>query len=864
MRAVAASVVLLLLLLTGMAGTAAAADRAPRQASAAGPLQLALDTFTPGLVTGDGPAELTLSGTLTNTSATAVDAIGLRIQRGDALTAEGQVRDALEGSAAVDSVTPTFTDLPDALAPGGSVPFRLSIPFTGPPASSLALTRPGVYPLLLNVNGAQDGVRARLAAARTLLPVQSLPGADRVPVDGPAVPFTMLYPIADVPHRLPEVPGEQTTLTDDDLAASFAPGGRLAGVVSALASRAPTGTPLRAGMCVAVDPGLVETAAAMRNGYLVRTPSGTRPGTGAADAGRWVDQLSTVLRGSCVLALPQDDADLVALVRGGAPDLASRAVTDGRSIAAAVLGTPVLADTLWPADGLIDDATLGQVGGAQDGTSALLLSADGVDQGRTTRTSGVVALRPPAGAPTTTAITAVLTDPLLTEAAAGTADLGTGAGSTGAPSTSLAGAPGPLSTQDVVGALTFRARVASAATPGSSLRQGPLVLAPPHRWPVDGAGADAVLTAAARLVQDGLLAPRALGASVSAGPPSGSEPLTPAYPVRASAAEVPTSVVEGLVADRDVVDRLRAAATYEPGVGANPALVFDSLLRGLLRGASSAWRGDAVAASANAAAVGSRIAELAGSVRVLEPPGPYSLGTRDAPILLTVANGLPVTMTVQVELASVGGGLRVSTVPVQRVPPLGRVQVRVDAEVTRSGTFAVEAAVRTPDGGALGTPTRLQVRSTVYGIVTVWLTVVAGVALVVLAGFRIVRRIRSGDGAGPAADARAVSHDTPDDTPDDTPPTEITDASDGTPVPAPPERSPAPSTPAGWAPEPGRVPPGPARSAPARPNSLRPGPVRSGMPPGAGFAGTAPPGAGGDPTGPTVPLRRPPGHQDGT
>jgi hypothetical protein len=46
----------------------------------------------------------------------------------------------------------------------------------------------------------------------------------------------------------------------------------------------------------------------------------------------------------------------------------------------------------------------------------------------------------------------------------------------------------------------------------------------------------------------------------------------------------------------------------------------------------------------------------------------------------------------------------------------------------------------------LGPPSRLKVRSTVYGTITVWLTVGAGVLLVVLVARRIIRRIRGGDG----------------------------------------------------------------------------------------------------------------------
>ncbi len=94
-------------------------------------------------------------------------------------------------------------------------------------------------------------------------------------------------------------------------------------------------------------------------------------------------------------------------------------------------------------------------------------------------------------------------------------------------------------------------------------------------------------------------------------------------------------------------------------------------------------------------------------------------------------------------------GLRVAPIEPQEVPPLGRRQVRVSAEVTRSGQFSVQAAVRTPDGELLGQPSRLRVRSTAYGTITVWLTASAGILLVVLAGRRIVRRIRGEPGNRP-------------------------------------------------------------------------------------------------------------------
>ena len=216
-----------------------------------------------------------------------------------------------------------------------------------------------MYELLVNVNGVpRDGLRARLAAARLLLPVLSLPaGPD--PADAPVVPtvpggppgLTVLYPLVDTPHRLPTVPGEQTLLADDDLARSLAPDGRLGGLLAAFAEGAPAGSAVRAATCLAVDPDLVATAAAMRQGYAVRGPNGTVPGTGADVAGAWLDTLAAAARGGCVVALPFADADLVALARGQLGDLGRLAVADAAAVVTEALGTPVLDATTWPNGG---------------------------------------------------------------------------------------------------------------------------------------------------------------------------------------------------------------------------------------------------------------------------------------------------------------------------------------------------------------------------------------------------------------------------------------------------------------------------------------------------------------------------------
>lgn len=735
MRQVAAMVAIALLVLAGpLAGSALAApaDPAAPDGTPVASVDLSLDQMTPRVATLDGPTLVTVTGTVRNTGELPVSELGVRLQRGNALHTQADVDAALAGRADTDAVSPTFLDLPGTLEPGATVRFSVQASLRETTGTGLGIDRPGTYPLLVNVNGEPDDQpRARLAATRMLLPVLSLPsdGLDgtllpSVPATatGSARPFTMLYPIVDVPHRLPGVPGETTTLTDDDLARSFAPGGRLAGLVDALAQRAPAGSSLRSGVCVAVDPDLLQTAEAMGAGYQVRGPGGAlTPGTGADVARQWLATLTTTLRGTCVVALPFADADLVALTRGGAGTTAARAVTDGREVAADILDTPLQNGVLWPADGVIDDETLTAVAQPAGITGVVLAGAGITPSGR----SGVV--------PLDQGPDALVTDPLLTTAATPTAERST----PGSPVTSSpVPVATPLSTQDTIGAVAFRAMAGGSGT--STSGQAPLVLAPPHLWGAEGTGADALLSALSLLSDDGMLAPQPLSIAGATG-----RSASLFYPLQAGSDEVPTTTVDRVRTLVGAVDSMATAAIVEPGAEVTPDAVFVPLRRSMLRPVSASWRGRPLLAAAAADVASTRLDELRATVRVLEPPGPYSLGTSDAPLLLTVSNGLPVALDVRIVIASTAG-LQVSPIPDQRVPPLGRIQVRVSAQVVRAGQFAVDAIVQTPGGDVLGPPTRLQVRSTAYGTVTVWLTVIAGGLLVLLVARRILRRVRGG------------------------------------------------------------------------------------------------------------------------
>jgi uncharacterized protein DUF6049 len=794
-------------------------------AAAPGGLRLVLTDMTPRVVTADGPSTLTVAGTLVNEGADPVTDLQVRVQRGNPLTTEGQVRDALDGDAPTDSAVPAFEPLADALAPGAQMPVHLSVPLRG---SGLALDAAGVYELLVNVNGTPaGGARARLAAARMLLPMLGVPGAAPTRPRADPTPLTVLYPIADSPHRISTVPGAPPLLDDDSLAASFAPTGRLGGLVAALAQRAPAGSPVRSGLCLAIDPDLVETASVMSQGYQVVGRSGVATaGTGAAVAGQWLTQLAAVAKGGCVIALPYADADLVALTRGGLTDAATRALGPARQILSTLLQTPVPADIAWPADGTIDNATLDVV--QASGARSVLLSADAVT-GRARGGVGPLADRP---------VSALLTDPLLTRAATAPQAIRV-AGGQGAAATaeSLAGDDGPLATQDLIGALAYRA---TASTP--------LVLAPPHQWRTDGAAARALLDAVGALVTAGEVNP--VGLADADAVRSAAAPVRPDPPVNAT--EVPDSAISTIAdAARDLTD-LRSAVV-DGNVGITADQLFTPLQFGLLRGASAANRAAPAAAQDAAAAVLARVDAIRNSIRVLEPPNPYALGSSDAPLPITVANALPVTVRVRVELASTSG-LRVNAIDVQQIPPLGRRQVSVNAQVTRAGQFTVDAAVRTPSGGLLGPPSHLKVRSTAYGTITGWLTAIAGGLLVLLAGRRVWRRVRGEaerptarvaptppptvDPTGPTVRLPIPCHGPappdrmsapPDRVPTDGRPTapldRVTappDPPSGPPGPASPDRAPAPAQ-AGLPTEPGPAPPPHPQPTPVRAPARTPG-----------------------------------------
>ncbi|WP_067579339.1 DUF6049 family protein [Nocardia terpenica] len=372
------------------AGPAAAQPSSSGGSSTAKFLKLTLDSVTPGSVTTTSDSVLTVSGTVTNIGDRSVKDVSVRIQRAAAVATPSGLRSTLRLDQSNYSVNGEFHDVADQLSPGQRTQFTLRIGIrpgsesgSGDQAvtSSLDITDPGVYPLLLNVNGQPDyGGMARLDDARFLLPVLGLPPLGGSDAKGPAaqavpasteapVATTLIWPLADRPRVAAGVTGSadgKVLLTDDELAGELRSGGRLDQLLAALEAvvhpESPRGGPnLTGAICLAIDPDLLQTVYAMRVGYKVLAspsdPSGaTRDGTGAQAAAAWLDRLRALAPSMCTVALPFAQVDLAALAAVHDPDLSARALSDPADIVDRILSVKSMRGVALPDSGSIDDA----------------------------------------------------------------------------------------------------------------------------------------------------------------------------------------------------------------------------------------------------------------------------------------------------------------------------------------------------------------------------------------------------------------------------------------------------------------------------------------------------------------------------
>ena len=671
-------------------------------------LRLDVTQMNPRVLTSTSTT-LTITGTVANIGDRRITDLQSRLELGEKLSGERQIRTAMTGGTPTGSSTSRFVDLdPTTLEPGQAAPITITVRLDGT-AGNLRIGGAGIYPLLVNVNGTPDyGGQARLASLSLLLPILGAPGkASTTTPDQPAR-VTMLWPIADTRPRVVAAPyGGQPVLGDDVLAAELRPGGRLYGLVdSALAVR--DDPQLSGALCYAVDPDLLDTVDSMTRGYQVRTPRGNVPGSGADAAKAWLDSLRRLVANQCVIQMPYADADLSALagVRGG--DLMGYALDTAQRVQA-LLGVRPQPGVLW-ADGPLDDTALKAVGAA--GVTTLIAEPAQL----TGSVTGAVTLKG-------TQLRAQPVDALVTTGLGGASN---------ASATSATPVDDPaIGTQNGLAALVYRGMNGDTGKP--------VLVAPPRRWDVPETELSQLLRSMSELIGKRMLTGAGLP-QVLAAPVTGTSTMT--YTAENVASATPASVTDAMGSVESTMADLRSAMTVDPAAQIDPEQLLLPLRYALVRNTSSAWQGTKGAAEVSAADSRTELDALLRAVTVDTPTVPISMASGSSPVPVFLHNTLPVQVAVRITMNN-STGLRFGDSPDQLLPAGLSRNIPIQIEALRAGRFNVTVSLTTPGGTPLGNPARFELRSNEYGAVTLVLTIAGGAALVLLSGRQIYRRIRA-------------------------------------------------------------------------------------------------------------------------
>jgi len=689
-------------------------------------LQLDVNSISPQVIDST-TGTVTVAATITNVSDRNIRDLLGQLRIGIAATSETAIANGISREVLPNTGTP-FTGLGAELSPGQHTSVDLTVPVSGP--GGLAISKPGVYPIEINIDGTPDyGGQARLATDSVLLPVLALPGGPGPANPGGPRPLTVLWPLVDTgPTMLSSTSTGEPVLSDDHLATSLAQGGRLAGLLDA-AVHAPSS--VSSALCYAIDPDLVDTVTAMTHPYLARTSTGaTVAGTGSAAATQWLAELRTQVTGRCVLPLPYADADVAALSRAGAVDLERLAISQEASLAADLKPATFtqLNNVLWPAGGGLDGHTMADLAalGQPLNQTTVLVDPDALSP---PTASGISTLTGSSGVVSTRAVSI---DALVSDALDGSADRSTIAGAPGtAASQSL------LDTQNGIGALLYQSMFGTA-------RNQPMLISPPRRWDVPEAQLQAFLAAVGSALEGNQFAtPLSLSGLVGQQPSASAATLN--YSPAATSAELPTSLVSSVLSQDSTRQDLQRAMHADP---TNPTPYLPSSLLAplqldLLRCSSTAWRGNGNAAGAAAVQTAAdSLSMLTHSVSI-DPSSSVSRASSDSPLPVTVTNNLPVDVTVLITFSG-EPGLQPPAPYDAVVPAHSKLPLFIQAKLTRTGRFSLLETLTTPTGNTvLGSAARLELVSTSYGAIILVVSGVAFGALVLLSARRIYRRARS-------------------------------------------------------------------------------------------------------------------------
>ena len=322
-------------------------------------LHISLTRITPDRIDGQSKNSVTVSGTLTNVGKLPISDIDVRLQRGDYAPYGNALRHTLTEDQINYPTTLPFHHLATTLNPGDSTSFTLTARIHGGDGDTLNINAPGVYPLLVNVNGrVSNSDSARLHDARVLLPVLSLPGSDRQdPATVASRPTTILWPLALTPQEASYYSFSSiAVLRNENLGISLGEHGRLRALLDAAGSLLKDHA-LNHSVCFVIDPDLLRTVDRMTRPYRVlNTPNnwhdGMHRGKHTKDAQSWIEDLRSFTANNCVIALPWSGASL-ATTTHLLPDKPHQLMEDSRRVTAYFLHKHLTSHVIWPNTGTL-------------------------------------------------------------------------------------------------------------------------------------------------------------------------------------------------------------------------------------------------------------------------------------------------------------------------------------------------------------------------------------------------------------------------------------------------------------------------------------------------------------------------------
>jgi hypothetical protein len=309
-------------------------------------LSIVIDSMSPQ--TARPGSTVTVTGTVSN--GTGQTQAGLDVQLWTSAD-RFQTRDAMDAYVNQGSDA-NLTQAGDAffiaasLRPGATVEWHASFG-----VGTAGLAQFGVYPVSAQLSDGQGDV---LAVDQTLLPFW--PGQQAAGLARP-LDVSWVWPLIDQPHRQ-----VCSALTNNDLAASLAPGGRLAALLGA--GQAHPG----ADLTWVIDPALLSDVAAMTKPYQVA--SGTscdgapwKPASKAAKT--WLSALRGDISGPTTVITPYANVDVSALVHSRLTADITSAYKTGYAVAGSVLHGTFGPTIAIPAGGTADLSVLTNLATAQ-------------------------------------------------------------------------------------------------------------------------------------------------------------------------------------------------------------------------------------------------------------------------------------------------------------------------------------------------------------------------------------------------------------------------------------------------------------------------------------------------------------------